>query len=102
VWPDALPATTTSQNYPRLRPVNSTGDDAKNIRELGSPVLPPGWRRSQSGIPDQAWQQADRQAGIFTGQPMPNYSMLPPIFGLPDQSVASGDHRDDWIKLLIR
>jgi hypothetical protein len=58
-------------------------------------------RRTQPGIPNQT-QQTGRPVGIFTGQPMPNYSVPPPIFGLSARSAASGDDMDDWIKLLIR
>jgi hypothetical protein len=31
--------------------------------------------------------------GIFSGQPMRNYPVLPPIFQLPDRSVSDDD---DW------
>jgi hypothetical protein len=87
---------------PPVRLGTSTPTNPRDIRVLSSPVLPLGASRTQLGIPNQTSQQTGRPLGIFTGQPMPNYSVLPPIFGLSDRSAASGDDMDDWIKLLIR
>jgi hypothetical protein len=33
---------------------------------------------------------------------LPDYPLPPQVFDLPDQSVASGDHMDDWFSRLIR
>jgi hypothetical protein len=34
--------------------------------------------------------------GIFSGRPMPNYPVPPPIWGLPDESRANGGDDENW------
>jgi len=40
-------------------------------------------------------QQASRPLGLFTGQPMPDWPVSPPIFGFPDRSSGHGGSADD-------
>lgn len=40
--------------------------------------------------------------GLITGQPMPNYPVQPPVFGLPDRSSASSDDATDWFSRWIK
>jgi len=43
-------------------------------------------------------QQASRPLGLFTGQPMPDWPVPPPIFSLPNKADAPGN--DDWFKFI--
>jgi hypothetical protein len=46
--------------------------------------------------------QASPPLGLFTGEPMPNYPVSPPIFGFPDNSGVSGDDGEDWLDRWIK
>jgi hypothetical protein len=71
--------------------------DRSQVRVLSSRVLAPDGSPFQSTVPSQVRQQPDRPLGIVTGQPMPDYPVPPSVFGLPDQSAATGDNMDDWL-----
>lgn len=91
---DRLGNSTSSQ----VRPPHA---DLRNIRELSSPVLPPGWSRSPPGAPNKVPQQPG-PLGIFTGPPLPDYPVPPAILGLPGRSAASDDDTDDWFARWIK
>jgi len=55
--------------------------------------------------PDVLNQAVPRSAGsqgLINGQPMPNYAVPPPIFGLPDQSAVAKDDANEWFDRWIR
>jgi hypothetical protein len=71
--------------------------DRKDIRILarvtpdGEKIFPP------NSIPNTpAPPQPNRPLGLVSGKPMPEYPILPMVFGLPDRSPASDDNMDDW------
>jgi hypothetical protein len=79
----------------------STGETASvndmPVRILSRRVLNP----SPTAVPDDTIPaapspQANRPLGIFSGKPMPDYPVPPPIFGLPDDSRANGDDGENW------
>jgi hypothetical protein len=71
-------------------PAGETGSvDDMPVRILSRRVLNP----SPTAVPDDRVPaapspQANRPLGIFSGKPMPNYPVPPPIWGLPDDSRA--------------
>jgi hypothetical protein len=79
---------------PSPRSDDATQGDPRNIRVLAR-INPPG---APSSLPDNAptSQQAAMPPALVSGQPVPDYPVLPFLFGLPDRSAASGDDMDDW------
>jgi hypothetical protein len=78
----------------------------KNIRRLSSSILPD-YHAHANAAPNPAASesppvQPSRSLGIVTRQPMPDYTVSPPIFGPPDQSATSGDDMDDWFARWIK
>jgi hypothetical protein len=47
-------------------------------------------------VPAAPSPQANRPLGIFSGKPMPDYPVPPPILGLLDRSRANGDDDENW------
>jgi hypothetical protein len=41
-------------------------------------------------------------SGLVSGQAMPDHPVPGWLFGLPDQSAASGDDMDDWYTRWVR
>jgi hypothetical protein len=107
-WPAAPPASAPSvplQSVPQSQPGNSTRGDARNIRVLSSRILPHGGGSANGTLPanpDQPSARRVRPAGLFTGQPVPDYPVPPQLFSLPDRSAASGDDMDDWFARWIK
>ncbi len=100
--PGAIPNSVQPGASPR--PGNATQTDAGDVRVLAR-IPAPG---ATPSLPDNAntSQQAAAPPGLVSGQPMPDYPVPPYLFGLRDQSAASGDDMDDWdtrwIKPLVR
>jgi hypothetical protein len=47
-------------------------------------------------VPAAPSPQANRPLGIFSGKPMPDYPVPPPIFGLLDRSRANREDDENW------
>lgn len=81
--PDGVAAgRASSDNYPRLasRVVSSAPGSIGPLNPLRPPLT----------------QQTGRPLGIFSGEPMPDYPLPPSIWGLPDNSNASGNNDQNW------
>src|SRR5262249_35135526 len=85
------PAQTDPNDFRILRPFTRAPAGSLAPAPLGVPNQP------------QTQPQSDRPLGLFSGQPMPNYPVPPPIFDFPDRSTTSSDNDlfARWIKPLL-
>src|ERR1700730_14020344 len=100
--PDAQGAPLLTPYFPGQRP--AFGDQLGDALGVPSPETP--LRRVSSAFPGMTLPDPDpmpppqprRPLGIFTGRPMPSWTIPPPLGGQLNNSNASGD--SDWLKLL--
>jgi len=100
--PDAQGAPLLTPYFPGQGP--AFGDQLGNALGVPSPETP--LRRVSSAFPGMTLPDRDpmpppqprRPLGIFTGRPMPSWTIPPPLGGQLNNSNASGD--SDWLKLL--
>ncbi len=70
---------------------DSFGDRFGNFTSFPDGVIP---RTPNLTVPPS---DPGRPLGIFSGKPMPRRITSPPIWGLPDNSAASGNDDRDWL-----
>jgi hypothetical protein len=47
-------------------------------------------------------REATRPLGLVSGEPMPDWSVPPPIWGFPNSRPSRDEDRQDWIARLLR
>jgi hypothetical protein len=101
-YANAAPAGTTTElpladpNDPGFSPPGSTRDDNLPERRLARRTVNPSSPTS-GDAPPLAPAAASPALGIFSGQPMPDWPVPPPIWGFSDKAKSSEDD-DEWYK----
>jgi hypothetical protein len=89
---DQSPASAFDTSAPAaLDRQDSFGDRFGNFTSSSDGVIP---RTPNLAVPPS---DPGRPLGIFSGKPMPRRITPPPIWGLPDNSAASGNDGRDWL-----
>jgi hypothetical protein len=124
-WPEISAGTMPAQTSGVLGPASpgSAGavapEDIRRLTRVNSPKLVDAFAMGSAPVPylpaqefddrfgnwiiapvDRQSLQASRPIGAFAGEP--SYAIPPPIFGLPDQSIAAGDSANDWYDRWIK
>jgi hypothetical protein len=107
-YASAEPAGTTTEppladpNDPGFPLLGSTSDDNLPERRLARRTGNLSPAPASTNAPPLAPAAASPALGIFSGQPMPNWPVPPPIWGFPDNSQSSDDNElyQRWRRML--